>query len=132
MVHKLLLVCDQKLMNFGALDGRETRAVVQQAANDVDQLKRSWSRRHVHAGCAGSISLSGSQLQQDLHRWLSPPDPSTSHNIACGVHHKGTADWFFQGSIFREWKTAGSLLWVHGKRMFPLSFPPTATDHHYS
>ena len=29
------------LMNPDALDGKETRAVVQQAANDVDQVKRS-------------------------------------------------------------------------------------------
>ena len=31
----------KKLMNPDTLDGRETRAVVQQAANDVDQVKRS-------------------------------------------------------------------------------------------
>ena len=63
-----------------------------------------------------------SQLRQDLRRWLSSPDPSTNHNIACGTRHKGTADWFFQGSILREWESTGSLLWVHGKRTFPLTF----------
>ena len=56
------------------------------------------------------------QLRKDIHKWLSPPDPSTNHNIACDTHHKKTATWFFQGSIFREWKSTGSLLWIHGKR----------------
>jgi len=32
-----------------------------------------------------------------------PPDPSSNHNIAYGTHNKKTANWFFQGSIFREW-----------------------------
>jgi len=120
-----VFIFSPEIDEFGALDGRETRAV-------VDQVKRSWSRTHIDAGCVGSIILSGSQLRQDLHRWLSPPDPSTNHNIACGARHKGTADWFFEGSIFREWKSAGSLLWVHGKRTFPLPFPPTPTNHHDS
>ena len=56
------------------------------------------------------------------HKWLSPPDPSTNHNIACGTHHKKTATWFFQGNIFREWKSTGSLLWIHGKRLLSFSF----------
>ncbi|KAI0269097.1 hypothetical protein BGY98DRAFT_307744 [Russula aff. rugulosa BPL654] len=55
------------------------------------------------------------QLRQDLRKWLSPSDPSINHNIACGAHRKQRADWFFQGSIFAEWKSDGSLLWLHGK-----------------
>ena len=99
-------------MNSRALDGRETRAV-------VDEVKRSCFQSHMDPECADSIFVSGSQLRQDLRGWLSSPDPSTNHNIACGARHKGTADWFFEGSIFRDWKSIGSLLWVHGKRMFP-------------
>ncbi|KAI0261300.1 hypothetical protein BGY98DRAFT_1104476, partial [Russula aff. rugulosa BPL654] len=55
------------------------------------------------------------QLRESIHKWLSPPDPSTNHNIACGTHHKKTATWFFEGSIYKEWKSKGSLLWIHGK-----------------
>jgi hypothetical protein len=66
--------------------------------------------------------LTGNQLRQDLRRWLSPPDPSINHNIACGAHRKQTAEWFFQGSIFAEWKSNGPFLWLHGKRMFSLPF----------
>ncbi len=65
------------------------------------------------------------QLRESIHKWLSPPDPSTNHNIACDTHHKKTATWFFEGSIYQEWKSKSSLLWVHGKRA---SFPKFASD----
>ena len=63
--------------------------------------------------------------REKLQNWLSPPDPSTNHNIARKVHHKGTTSWFFQGSIFKQWKSS-PLLWVHGKRM---SLSPSTTPH---
>jgi archaellum component FlaC len=69
-----------------------------------------------------------SQLRQDLHRWLSPQDPSTNHNIARNAHHRGTATWFFEGGTYNEWKSTGSesesLLWIHGKRVSPSHLPP--------
>ncbi|KAF8267372.1 hypothetical protein EI94DRAFT_1333036 [Lactarius quietus] len=55
------------------------------------------------------------QLRENLRKWVTPPDPSTNHNIACGIHHGGTAQWFFEGSIFAEWKSIGTLLWIYGK-----------------
>jgi NACHT domain-containing protein len=70
-----------------------------------------------HSCTYKSIIVTGNQLRQDLHRWLSPPDPSTNHNIACSAHHEGTATWFLDGSTYKEWKSVGSesLLWIHGK-----------------
>lgn len=56
------------------------------------------------------------ELRRDVINWLSPPDPSVNHNIARKAHYKGTATWFFQGGIFKEWKSSPSLLWIHGKR----------------
>ncbi|KAI9438881.1 hypothetical protein BJY52DRAFT_1217340 [Lactarius psammicola] len=75
---------------------KEAKIVIQQTANSVDEIK--WN-----------------QLKQLLRTWLSPADPSTNHNIARKAQHKGTAVWFFQDSIFVEWKSTGSLLWIHGK-----------------
>ncbi|KAH9169397.1 hypothetical protein EDB89DRAFT_2099004 [Lactarius sanguifluus] len=63
----------------------------------------------------GSQCRRRNQIKQLLRAWLSPADPSTNHNIARKAQHKGTAVWFFQGSIFIEWKSTGSLLWIHGK-----------------
>ncbi|KAH9165582.1 hypothetical protein EDB89DRAFT_1891951 [Lactarius sanguifluus] len=77
-------------------DGKETKQVVQQLASSVDDMKWNQSRK-------------------SLREWVFPPDPSTNHNIACDLHHGGTAQWFFQGSMFDEWKSTGSLLWIYGK-----------------
>ncbi|KAH9073526.1 hypothetical protein EDB83DRAFT_2549922 [Lactarius deliciosus] len=77
-------------------DGRDAKAVLQHTSNSVDDVK--WN-----------------QLRDNLRRWVTPPDPSTNHNIACDIHHGGTAEWFYQGSTFAEWKSTGSLLWIYGK-----------------
>ena len=105
-------------------DGKEVKVALQQTATvaDVDQVKEvvlqvkrlSYNFISLHNGSLRI--LPGNQSRETIHRWLSPPDPSTNQNIACGIHHKKTASWFFQGSIFQEWKSTGSLLWVHGKR----------------
>ena len=95
----------------------------QESIFNFDMGSHGWSKTFVvfflrWHWCADSSILTGNQLRQDLRRWLSPSDPSTNHNIACGAHRKQTADWFFQGSIFTEWKSNGPLLWLHGKRTF--------------
>ena len=102
-----------------AVDDKVTGAV-----KDAQAIKRQSSPRYIGAKFRVSHVLVGDQLWESLHRWLSPPDPSTNHNIACRTHHKRTATWFFQGSIFEEWKTTGSLLWIHGKRAHLSHFPP--------
>jgi hypothetical protein len=76
-----------------------------------------------------SLQLCSTFLGSDLFagdhrflRWLSPSDPSTNHNITRNTHHNGTAQWFFQDSIYNEWKSSGSFLWVRGKRALLLVF----------
>ena len=103
-----------------SIDGRETRVDIQQTATDVDQVEHLSSPNRVDARYTSSTTHTGNHLRQNLRRWLSPPDPSTNHNIACRAHHKGTATWFVQGSIYNKWKSTPALLWVHGKRA-PLS-----------
>ena len=56
---------------------------------------------------------------------FSSPDPSTNHFIFCSSQHQGTASWFFRGSLFEEWKSTGSLLWIYGKRMLFNNTHPT-------
>lgn len=84
-------------------------------ARDVDQVKRESFRNLIRAEGGPSPILEGDQSLENLHEWLSPPDPSTNHNIASGAHHEGTATWLFQDSIFNQWKSTPSLLWIHGK-----------------
>jgi hypothetical protein len=112
-------------------DGKEVKVALQQTATvaDVDQVKevvqqvKRLSSNFISSHYGALRILPGNQSRETIHKWLSPPDPSTNHNIACGIHHKKTASWFFQGSIFQEWKSTGSLLWVHGKRS-PRRFSP--------
>jgi hypothetical protein len=102
-----------------AHDVHVLREVSQQAVDGVRQIERSWFPHRIYAGHTGSIILTENQLRPDLRGWLSPPDPSTNHIIACKAHHKGTATWFFEGRTYTEWKSTGSesLLWIHGKRV---------------
>jgi len=95
--------------------------MVQSVGDKLDQANRSLSPNPNHHS-GGSDTITGNQLRDSLFRWLSPPSLSTNHNIACKAHHDGTAQWFFQGSIFNQWKSAGSFLWVHGKRVLLLTF----------
>ncbi|KAN0141646.1 hypothetical protein V8E53_000108 [Lactarius tabidus] len=77
-------------------DAKETKVIVQQIASDMSS--RDWER-----------------LLQDLQGWLTPPDPSTNHNIACSAQHERTAGWVFIEDLYKEWESSGSLLWIHGK-----------------
>ena len=99
------------------VDGR-----VQGIDDKLDQANRSLSFHTLVISSRAQTGITGNQLRDNLLRWLSPPDPSTNHNIACKAHHNGTTEWFFRGSIFNQWKSTGSFLWIHGKRALPLAF----------
>jgi hypothetical protein len=60
--------------------------------------------------------LSGNRVRKHIRKWLSPPDPSMNHHFACRLYHKETS-WLLQHSIFKDWKSTGSLLWIHGKSL---------------
>ena len=57
----------------------------------------------------------GERILQDLQGWLTPPDPSTNHDIAYSSQHERTAVWVFKENIYQEWESSGVLLWLHGK-----------------
>src|SRR5258707_13810795 len=106
----------EKGFNTNHSDGKEARKGMEQTANDVDIVKRSSSLNLISTNFKTLHVISGNQLRESIHKWLSPPNPSTNHNIACDTHHKRTATWFFEGSLYQEWKSKGLLLWIHGKR----------------
>ena len=99
--------------------GKKVQDVGQSIHGKLDDTNRSSSPfPTLHSEC--SDLCAGNLLRDNLLRWLSPSDPSANHNIASKAHHDGTALWFFQGGLFNEWKSAGSFLWIHGKRGFLL------------
>ena len=105
-------------------DGKEATLIIQNTANEIDKIKCLCLPTNLAVTCCSLLNLlAGNQLKQILRNWLSPADPSTNHNIAQKAQHDGTAAWLFEGGIIIEWKTTGSLLWIHGKRAFLLLFP---------
>lgn len=110
------------------MEGKQERPQ-RKEKESCDKRQKMWMRLRVRDIWTSSLRtrslhvFAGSQLRENLRRWLSPPDSSANYNMACDAHHKGTAEWFIRGSIFKEWKSTGSLLWVHGKRMLLFSFP---------
>lgn len=70
----------------------------------------------ISCGSRGSLCFIGNLFQKDIQSWLFPPDPSINHNTARRDHLDGTASWFIQSGMFKEWKTTGTFLWIYGKR----------------
>ncbi|KAI9448938.1 hypothetical protein BJY52DRAFT_1193023 [Lactarius psammicola] len=98
-------------VNDKVKDGADkSNVVMQQMSNDMEEVKRD-----VVGVKADVEEVKWAQIEQDIHKWFSPPDPSTNYNIACKAHYEGTAAWFLQGKIFKYWMSTGSLLWIHGK-----------------
>ncbi|KAN0128641.1 hypothetical protein V8E53_013560 [Lactarius tabidus] len=92
---KLTHIVDNKVTSMINV-GNETKQVVQQLANNMNDAK--WD-----------------QVRESLEKWVPSPDPSTNQSIACGIQHDGSAQWFFRGRIYSEWKSTGSLIWIYGK-----------------
>src|SRR6266851_7824024 len=92
---------------------------LQEILNEVNRMKRLFSPLFPSLSAEIETTVAGDQFQRDVRHWLSPPDPSTNHHIVWKGHHKGTGKWFFESSILSDWKSTGSLLWIHGKRTLP-------------
>ena len=100
-----------------------TGIAIQEVANQVGHLKRSWLSNFITAGSVGLTFLPVNELRRDLRRWFAPPDPNVNFCTASSAHHEGTTSWCTKGSTFAGWKKSGSLLWIHGKRTYPIIVP---------
>ena len=107
---------EDALKNLDRLTQEESRMAIAENLRTTKQVECWSSPNLVNIGYEALCTISERQLRESIYKWLSPQDPSTNHNIACGTHHKKTATWFFQGNIYQEWKSKGSLLWIYGKR----------------
>ncbi|KAH9038414.1 hypothetical protein EDB84DRAFT_1437191 [Lactarius hengduanensis] len=101
--------------HFTRLGLKETGVAIQQVVNQVTDINRSSSSDLIAGDHEKSTSITGNELRKDLRRWVAPPDPSVNFNTASGAHHEGTAAWCTEGITLTDWKTSGSLLWIHGK-----------------
>ena len=94
--------------------------MIQQVFNQVNDLNRESSFNFITADHKVSNSRTGNELRKDLRKWIAPPDPSVNFNTATDAHHEGTAAWCTKGDTVLTWKASGSLLWIHGKRIYPI------------
>ncbi|KAH8995230.1 hypothetical protein EDB86DRAFT_1183432 [Lactarius hatsudake] len=92
------------------------RTDIKDALNRLDVLIQEESQMAMAQILNDMEEVKWTLIEQDVHNWLSPPDPSTNYNIGCKAHYEGTAAWFFdKGTKFNDWISIGSLLWIHGK-----------------
>ncbi|KAH9022776.1 hypothetical protein EDB85DRAFT_353432 [Lactarius pseudohatsudake] len=101
---------EDALKKLDNLTQEEVRMAMAQVLQGINELKDDAKKAD-----EALREIKWNQIEQDVRRWFSPPDPSANYNIAREAYQEGTAAWFFQGGIFKEWELVGSLLWVHGK-----------------
>jgi len=118
-VRRPVSIAARVLLTLSFLHGHELQGATSRTANNVRDLNGLSTTAAVLNGASGTLPRN--QLLEEVQTWLSPPNPTTNHDVARDARHEGTAQWFLQGEIFKTWKSAGSLLWVHGKRMFCFS-----------
>ena len=99
----------------------ELRKAVDRVDDKVDHINSPFPPKVISPTSQPSHTPTGNQIRDSLRTWLSPSNPSINHNIAREAHHEGSAEWFFRGGIYKQWKSAGPFLWIHGKRAFLVS-----------
>ncbi|MCJ1403803.1 hypothetical protein MMC11_007026 [Xylographa trunciseda] len=63
----------------------------------------------------GQDALTLDARKQDIHHWLSAPDPNSNHHSACKKQQESTGAWFVEGDQYAAWKAEPqSFLWLHG------------------
>ncbi|KAH9056836.1 hypothetical protein EDB87DRAFT_1165885 [Lactarius vividus] len=101
---------EDALKKLDDLTQEEVRMAIAQVLQGINELKDVTKKVD-----EALREIKWNQIEQDVRKWFSPPDPSVNYNIAREAYQEGTAAWFLQGGIFKEWELVGSLLWIHGK-----------------
>ena len=103
-------------------DAKAIKIMVEDIVNKMDTHNCLYPLEFVSIPCSSSLAVIGEEVLRKLKSWLSPPDPSTNYTTGLRNHNEETAHWCFEGRIFQEWHSTGSLLWIHGKRMFSITW----------
>ncbi|KAH9025556.1 hypothetical protein EDB84DRAFT_369073 [Lactarius hengduanensis] len=104
---------EDALKMLDSLIEEQIRMATTQATKATSELKDDV--KTVSLAVANIDGIKWDQKGPDVRKWFSPPDPSTNHNSACGVYCNVPSMWFFGDSVFNDWMSSGSLLWVHGQ-----------------
>ncbi|KAH9016474.1 hypothetical protein EDB84DRAFT_1630582 [Lactarius hengduanensis] len=108
---------EDALKKLDSLTQEEVRMAIAQVLQGINELKYDTKKaKEALREIKDDVEeIKWDQRGQDVQRWFSPPDPSVNYNTARESYHEGTARWFVEGSLFKEWELVGSLLWIHGK-----------------
>lgn len=61
------------------------------------------------------IQAAADARRDNIHRWLSAPDPSRNHDAARKGRQSETGVWFLESQEFSDWKACpDTLLWLYG------------------
>ncbi|KAH9010018.1 hypothetical protein EDB85DRAFT_2162017 [Lactarius pseudohatsudake] len=107
---------EDSLKRLDSLTQEEGRMVITQVLKSINELKDETKKANEAAQQMANMGQIGwDQIEWDVRKWFSSPDPSINYNMAYAAHHEGTTTWFFDSNLFKEWELDGSLLWIHGK-----------------
>ncbi|KAH9062463.1 ankyrin repeat-containing domain protein [Lactarius vividus] len=95
---------------------------IEDALRRLDKLTQEEARmimaqvlKFTHELMSATNEQNRDQSREKHRGWISPPNPSVNHNVACKAHQGGTTTWLLQNDTFKKWQKSGSLLWIHGK-----------------
>ncbi|KAI9446073.1 ankyrin repeat-containing domain protein [Lactarius indigo] len=97
-------------------------ADIEDALRRLDKLTQDEARmimaqvlKFTHELMSATNEQNRDQSREKHRGWLSPPNPSVNHNVACNARQGGTTAWLLPNNSFKEWQKCGSLLWIQGK-----------------
>ncbi|KAH9971083.1 hypothetical protein BGW80DRAFT_1253517 [Lactifluus volemus] len=96
------------LKKLDKLIQEEVRATAAQTLGVVSRIEKN-SRVIMDGDTSHAKKEKADQMRRDLQHWLSPPDPSKNHNIACEARYDGTTKWLIQSDTLVNWQSSGSL-----------------------
>ncbi|VDB88233.1 unnamed protein product [Peniophora sp. CBMAI 1063] len=116
------------LAKLDTLTATETRVVVndtfvtaQQILSEVQSLRtdglgHSETLERIETSLSALTDAQLLQLDIEIQKWLSPPDPSENHRRVVASRYEGSGTWMLNSSTFTEWRDGdGSFFWLHGK-----------------
>ncbi|KAH8994735.1 hypothetical protein EDB86DRAFT_3243850, partial [Lactarius hatsudake] len=100
---------------FGGTDIEDALRRLDKLTQEEARMVMAQVLKFTHDLMSATNEQNRDQSREKYRGWLSPPNPSVNHNVACNAHQGGTTTWLFPNDSFKEWQKSGSLLWIHGK-----------------
>ena len=107
----------RKLMVEIKKSSNENKRQIEKLVDGFGHVEESQADLHCKLDCLTTRQddRQAADRTRDILQWLSPVDPSISHEAALEIHQPGTNDWFLSNDEFNNWRHAKDpLLWLTG------------------